>query len=42
MVAKYEQMGYIYVVIGILINLPWLMLLNMVRSDLMYDPNADI
>jgi hypothetical protein len=41
MLASYERAGYMYITIGLILNVPWLLLLALIRSDLTYEPNAD-
>lgn len=40
MLAKYQRSGYIYVTAGVFINVPWLIVLFVVRHNITYNPNA--
>ena len=41
MIKSYTLTGYFYTLIGIAINAPWILFLNVLSSQLSYEPNND-
>ena len=39
-IRSYERKGYLMIVIGLLINGPWMILLSNIHSNIEYNPNS--